>query len=334
MRNFIKTIGIKTILDVIIICLYLSQNNGMGSLILILLTDMALFAIYYFFEYRPLSFVLKILRNESVCGQKEEQLKGISSKYPGFSDHIDAIDCYAHQMVRRNTVQILDKQTELTALQSQINPHFLYNTLDSIRGEALINKDYLAAHMIETLAAFFRYSISRKASQVRLREELKNVENYFRIQRYRFNNRFSLEIEIDKSDEFVYDCLVPKLILQPVVENAIYHGLADIQEGGIVTVEVTSTENDLIIVVQDNGVGMRLEELRKIKARIHEGKVDVSDEKNADQINTGIALPNIHRRIQLLYGEKYGVDIYSSFGMGTDIEIVVPIQLEEKSTVL
>ena len=217
-----------------------------------------------------------------------------------------------------------EEQTELTALQSQINPHFLYNTLESIRGQALMDDNREIAGMVEALSSFFRYSISRKGKLVTLREELANINNYMLIQCYRFNNRFSLEVLIDEEDEEAYDFLIPKLIIQPVVENAIYHGLEEKLEGGRVTIEVIVTDKTLILTISDNGSGIEGAALAKLNQRIHSPSMRVEEEGGQKQHNTGIALPNIHKRIQLLFGEEYGVNVYSTVGQGTDVEITIP----------
>ena len=229
----------------------------------------------------------------------------------------------AKERTRKNSAEIFDKQAELTALQSQINPHFLYNTLESVRGQALIDGNTEIAGMMEALSAFFRYSISRKGSLVTLRDELSNIENYMKIQRYRFNNRFSMEIFIDEEDEEAYDFKIPRLIIQPVVENAIFHGLEEKLEGGKVTIEVIETEKNLIITVSDNGKGMDKQTLCELNERIHDGLLH-EHEEGKGQRNTGIGLPNIHKRIQLLFGEEYGISVYSTPNQGTDVEITVP----------
>lgn len=240
---------------------------------------------------------------------------------------INYIEKYTNEKIKKNIVEIFNKQTELTALQSQINPHFLYNTLDSIRGEALCNDDDNVADMIATLGSFFRYSISKNGKIARLRDELENVKNYMKIQEYRFRGRFHLEIEVGEEDVNVYDCYVPRLILQPIVENAIYHGLEGVRNGGIVRIEVNLIEKYLMIMIMDNGRGMKVEELKELNRRIFEGDYrKLIDNPNSN--NTGIALPNIYKRINLLYGEDYGLTVYSSFGQGTDVEILLPIQLK------
>ena len=232
---------------------------------------------------------------------------------------------YAAFRTRENSAQIFNKQTELTALQSQINPHFLYNTLECIRGQALMDDNLEIARMVEALGAFFRYSISRKGNLVTLKDELDNIDNYMLIQRYRFGNRFSMEVIIDEEDEEAYNCLIPRLIIQPIVENAIFHGLEERLEGGRVTIEVIVTEKTLIITVSDNGKGISREQLNKLNAKIRSRDTNPEDGEAGNQRNTGIALPNIHKRIQLLFGEEYGVDIYSTPGQGTDVEVTIPV---------
>lgn len=230
---------------------------------------------------------------------------------------------YVALKICHNNAEIFNKQTELTALQSQINPHFLYNTLDTIRGQAMYDDNIEVANMIETLASFFRYSISRKGNLVTLRDELNNINNYMRIQQYRFNNRFSLEIIVDDEDMQAYDFYVPRLILQPIVENAIVHGLEEKTEDARVIIEVIVAD-DLIITVSDNGMGMSLKDLDALNSRIHSSQMHVEDESRQNH-STGIALPNINKRIRLLFGDKYGLNVYSSDGCGTDVEVILPV---------
>ena len=154
------------------------------------------------------------------------------------------------------SVRMVDKQAKLSALQSQINPHFLYNTLECIRSEALLYDCDSIARMAKALASFFRYSISKKENIVTLQEEFNNIENYFLIQSYRFDDKFSFEIRTAPEDRTAYSCLIPKLSLQPIVENAIFHGLETKPDKGKVTIRVEMTETNVIIVVSDDGVGL------------------------------------------------------------------------------
>ena len=258
----------------------------------------------------------------------EEELNKIIENIPYMKQVKYLVDKFASQRTRQNSAKVFDKQTELTALQSQINPHFLYNTLETIRGQALMDDNYEIAKMVEALGAFFRYSISQKGNLVTLRDELANINNYMLIQRYRFNNRFSLEVIIDEEDEAAYDFLIPRLIIQPVIENAIFHGLEEKLEGGKVTIEVIVTDSNLIITISDNGKGISGHELKMLNERIQSPDMQLEEGNSNKQRNTGIALPNIHKRIQLLFGEEYGVNVYSTAGMGTDVEITIPTAYE------
>ena len=257
----------------------------------------------------------------------EGELKQVAGRIPYMEQIEQLADRFAKQRTRKSSAKIFDKQTELTALQSQINPHFLYNTLESIRGQALMDDNYEIAKMVEALAAFFRYSISGKGNLVTLRDEFANINNYMLIQRYRFNNRFSMEIIIDEEDEAAFDFLIPRLIIQPVVENAIFHGLEEKLEGGKVIIEIIVTESNLIVTISDNGKGIDSAELKELNARIKSQDMQLED-GGSRQRNTGIALPNIHKRIQLLFGEEYGVNVYSTVGQGTDVEITIPAGYE------
>ena len=273
----------------------------------------------------PLKEFARILDYLCETEFEEEELRIAPSGIPFVKQTYRLMDRYAAYKTRKDNVQILNKQTELTALQSQINPHFLNNTLETIRGQALIDDNIEIAKMVEALSAFFRYSISRKGNLVTLRDELVNIENYMLIQRYRFNNRFSLEVIVDEEDEQAYDFLIPRLIIQPVVENAIFHGLEEKLEGGKVTIEIIVTDQNLILTISDNGKGMDSDKLKELNFRIQSDDMELDDGKNHNTRNTGIAFPNIHKRIQLLFGDEYGVNVYSTVGQGTDVEITIPV---------
>lgn len=212
--------------------------------------------------------------------------------------------------------EMLLKQANLQALQSQINPHFLYNTLECIRGMALMEGRESIADIAWSLSRFFRYSISGKSNVVTLREELENCEIYARIQNYRFQNRFVLEIE---KEQDVDDMLLPKLTLQPMVENAILHGLQNTLQGGVIRIWIERINKDVRIVISDNGCGMSPEKLGELVDKIHNGET----QKSAGKHN-GIAMHNVDRRLKLYFGPEYGVSIFSCEDKGTDVELRIP----------
>lgn len=231
------------------------------------------------------------------------------------------------------SVRMVDKQAKLSALQSQINPHFLYNTLECIRSEALLYDCDSIARMAKALSSFFRYSISKKENIVTLREEFNNIENYFLIQSYRFDDKFSFEILAAPEDREAYSCLIPKLSLQPIVENAIFHGLETKPDKGKVTIRVEMTEKNVIIIISDDGVGIGREELERMRDSLKNSRKETDQEgKSPRERGNGIALTNVSQRIKLIFGEDYGLNLYSTKGIGTDVEIILPI-MKDKSLI-
>ena len=220
-------------------------------------------------------------------------------------------------------VNMNKRQAQFLAMQNQINPHFLYNTLEGIRGEALSGGNEGIAKMTETLSQFFRYTISNLESLVTLDDELVNVRNYYSIQRYRFGERLELEIVFENTDdrETLLQAKVPKLILQPIVENAIIHGIEGVDGVGNVVILCQFTGKRLILTVSDNGVGITPERLRELNDRL--SNIYDRFEREAEGAS-GIALSNVNNRIKLLFGEDYGINIFSGKGAGTDVEITLP----------
>jgi two-component system, sensor histidine kinase YesM len=232
----------------------------------------------------------------------------------------DALIKFQEDFNKGFETSILNQQAEINYLHQQINPHFLYNSLESIRGNAIIKGEDGIAEMTEALATFFRYSISQKGSIVTLEEEIENVRNYFIIQQYRFNNKYSIDYIFDEENGILTKYFIPKLTMQPIVENAIYHGLEKKVDKGKVTIRITRTDQRLIINIIDDGIGIpeaRLESLNDM----------LSSDRDIETVggNPGIALYNVNKRIKLYFGEKYGLFIFSTVNIGTDVEIVLPL---------
>lgn len=220
--------------------------------------------------------------------------------------------------------RLSNRQAQYLALQNQINPHFLYNTLEAIRGDALSEGMTDIAAITEALATFFRYTISNMDNLVSLEEELSNAENYFSIQNYRFGDRIGMQVEIEKGCEAARDFQIPKLTLQPIIENAIIHGL-EYQVGyGQVSVHISTDGHRLTIEVTDNGVGMSEATLDEIN---HHLAVPEGGRGGEEKPRSGhIALVNVNNRIKLLFGEQYGLRISSIKGFGTRVEISLPVR--------
>lgn len=220
---------------------------------------------------------------------------------------------------------LLQKQAEIDALQNQINPHFLHNTLDSIRGLAMEEKALQTCDMVGSLSRFLRYTISQRNNMFSLNQELDSVKNYMNIQRYRFADRFALKVSIAPEDQHILNYRIPKLTLQPLIENAIYHGLDSLATGGLIEISCTVTPSRLILMVSDNGVGIQADALADINARLQDG-VGSKDEAQLAVGSSGVALYNVNARIKLMYGGRYGLTIYSIPNIGTQVEIALPIQ--------
>lgn len=223
---------------------------------------------------------------------------------------------------------VLNKQMQYQALQSQINPHFLYNTLDSIRGEALMAGNESIAVMTERLSRFFRYCISNQGNVATIRDEINNVLDYFYIQEYRFGDKFHLSTQIE---EGCAQYKLPQMCLQPIVENAIFHGLEGKKDGGTVSIHVFETERNIKIQVSDNGVGIDEEELSKINQNLRRTEAEVPRINRSEHTNkTGIALQNVNDRIRIHYGNDYGITLHSTKYIGTDVMILIPKVIENE----
>ena len=219
---------------------------------------------------------------------------------------------------------LLQKQAQLDAMQSQIQPHFLYNALDSIRGLAFSENAMKTAEMAESLSIFYRNSIGRSTEMISLEQELKNVENYVKIQRYRFGNRFEFILETTpQHSSLLHSYRIPKLTIQPVVENAIYHGIDRQAKGGVIRLSFLSTQSRLIISVKDNGQGMDETSLLQLNETLAKSIDDC--ENTSRSPHTGIALTNINSRIKMIYGTAYGLTAYSAPNLGSEFQIILPL---------
>lgn len=207
------------------------------------------------------------------------------------------------------------RKSEFDTLQSQINPHFLYNTLDIIVWMIENEKKQEAVKVVTALARFFRISLSKGKSIITVRDELEHIRNYLTIQQMRFKNKFIYEIE---AGEEVMDLACLKLMLQPLVENAIYHGMEFMDGDGEIHVKVQRQEDDLWIEVCDNGLGMTPEQAKSLLGE----KPPVPSKRGS-----GIGVKNVNERIRLYFGESYGLVIISEPDEGTTIRIHLPAKL-------
>ncbi|MBR1585150.1 MAG: sensor histidine kinase [Clostridia bacterium] len=228
---------------------------------------------------------------------------------------------FEHMVVRLQSLmatvrneQINLRKTELRALQAQINPHFLYNTLDSISWMCEQGRNQEAVQMVNALARLFRISISRGHELIPIRSELKHAESYLQIQSYRYKNQFHYSFDVDEN---CLDYLCNKITLQPILENAIYHGINGLVDDGEIRVSVTSEGDDVVFTVSDNGSGMRQEQIDAIMSK-----------ERSDQ--AGIGIKNVNDRLKIYFGSNYGLEINSVPDEGTRVIIRMPKVREEE----
>ena len=213
--------------------------------------------------------------------------------------------------------QVVDEQEEkrkleLKALQHQINPHFLYNTLDSIIWMAE-SKDENIVPMTEALSKLFRISLSRGKELIQLSDELDHVRNYLFIQSMRHLNKFDYEISAPQE---LLSCKTLKLILQPIVENSIYHGIKNMAGKGTIRITAYQEEEKLVIRLEDNGIGMDAEMLERLLN-------EPVNEKSSK--GSGIGVHNVNERIKLYFGQEYGLRFESELDKGTTAFVYLPL---------
>lgn len=210
------------------------------------------------------------------------------------------------ERVRREELSL--RKTELKALQAQINPHFLYNTLDAIGWLCEEERNQDAVEMVNALARLFRISISKGHELITIEKELEHAKSYLKIQNFRYKNQFTYSFVVDESC-LPYYC--NKITLQPIIENAIYHGLNRMVDEGEIAITVCQEGEDIVFKVTDNGVGMSEEQCQEILGK------EAGD-------RTGIGIKNVNDRIKIYFGEKYGVSIESELDAGTCVIIRMP----------
>ena len=200
---------------------------------------------------------------------------------------------------------------EYKMLQSQINPHFLYNTLDSITWMIESGKNEEAAFMITQLAKLFRISLSKGHTVIRIRDELQHAQSYVNIQKVRYKNKF--EVVFDICPDILDDCIV-KLVLQPILENAINYGVREMDDCGKILIRGWKEQENIFMQVSDNGMGIPEEEIDLL----------LKDTNRVHKKGSGVGLVNVNNRLRLLFGEPYGLQIESELDEGTTVTVIIP----------
>jgi two-component system sensor histidine kinase YesM len=207
------------------------------------------------------------------------------------------------------------KKAELRALQAQINPHFLYNTLDTIIWMAESNKTDQVIEIVGALSKFFRISLSKGRDWITIEEEVERTQSYLTIQKMRYRDIMDYKIEMD---DRVAHYTILKLILQPLVENALYHGIKNKRQGGTIVVRVNQKdENEILLEVEDNGIGFTQEKMVQISRELNDDSGDI-------RMESGFGIGNVNKRVRLYYGKQYGLTVRSEYNSGTCVALIIP----------
>ena len=217
--------------------------------------------------------------------------------------------------------EILNKEMEFKTLQSQMNPHFLYNTLDAINWLAFKEKQTEICNLVAAISSLIRASISNKKSIITIEHELDYVKNYIYIQHIRYKDRFDTIYDIDES---LLKQAVPKLIIQPIVENAIIHGIENSKNKNLLYISVKRENECIVIIVKDTGIGMTDEKVSELL------KEPLNAEGDEQKAHTNLGLYAVHKRIQLMYGDLYGLTVHSQAGEGTTVTLHIPFTKKQE----
>ena len=280
-----------------------------------LILMLCLFLSYYI----PLSITRPIRRLTQVTDQVAKGDLTVRSDVTGglearvLSDSMNTmIDKINELLEQVKTEQVRLRKTEFELLQSQINPHFLYNTLDAIVWLAEAGEQKKVVSMVGSLSDFFRISLNQGQDILDVREELQHVRSYLEIQQMRYQDILQYEICVP---EELYSSRIPKITLQPLVENALYHGIKNKRGKGMIRIDGEMEDSDCILRITDNGRGMTPERLGQVREGI----------RNRNACETEIyGLYNVNERIRLNFGEKYGITITSTYGEGTCVTVRLP----------
>lgn len=257
--------------------------------------------------------VSKLCENVNQVGMGNFEITSVGSK----DLEIEQLDIGIQNMAKRisdlledvKQEEQLKYKAEMQLLQAQINPHFLYNTLDTIVWMVEAGMYEPAIEMLTNLSVFFRTALSKGEDVIPLKDEKRHTQSYLDIQKMRYRDILEYSIELPKELE---EYRIPKLSLQPLVENALYHGVKEKRGSSTITVTCKDAGEDILIIVKDNGIGMKKEQLEKVRSEIRvKGQ-------------GGFGLSAVEGRIRLYFGEEYGLNIVSEYGVGTEISIRFP----------
>jgi two-component system, sensor histidine kinase YesM len=303
--------------------------NSIRKLIIVSVVLSIIFAItLHYFLTKRLTLPLHILKKKmqlAASGFLEAKVTPtgkdeISDLGKSFNSMIDKIRTLLDQSIKEQREL---KKADLRALQAQIHPHFLYNTLDSILWLAEAGRKEQVIQVVLALSRFFRIGLSKGKDWITVNKELEHLENYLIIQQIRYRDILDYEIDVNAN---IRQLPILKMILQPLVENALYHGLKNKRGKGQIRVSGHITANrEIRLVVEDNGKGMTESKLEELRGELRQLQIP---EKTENEVSGGFGLHNVHQRICLYYGEAYGIQLESWPTQGTKVTVTVPIRME------
>ena len=294
----------------------------MKTILIFFLVVLLAALIYCLLYIQKTQKILKLLYPYSDKRFRFISMKKISPLYRSFEEELRAA---RRSDVAERDRELLEARMKFAQLQNQINPHFLYNTLENIRARAILDDNEIIADMTEALSRFFRYNISKRTDVVKLSEELDNIRTYMHIQQYRFSNKFDFQVFIHDEDASVLNAQIPKMTLQPVVENAIFHGMENKIGKGHIEIHIESDVENVYVLIEDDGVGMDEKALKELREKLSQ-KAD--GQWAVGHGSDGIAMRNVNNRLKLFFGESYGISVSSTENVGTEVELVLPRNLE------
>ena len=282
---------------------------------IVLLVSILCTAVISRYFYRPIG-ILKSSMHQVKDGNLSVTIA--ETRKDDFQDIYDTFNdmtCRLEQLIQTVAEErTLNESAELRLLQEQLNPHFLYNTLDSIYSIAKIHKEEQIAEIVAAMSRFFRVSLSNGKNIVTMAEAADIARSYLIIQKIRFGNRINYSIEIE---EGLVKIQVPKLLLQPIVENSIYHGIERKKGGGTIQIRISFLDEFCCIKVSDDGIGMETEQLEEIKKQLY-----------SDEACQYFAVRNLAKQLRILYKGKEKIRIDSKIGEGTCVTILLPVTME------
>ena len=220
---------------------------------------------------------------------------------------------------REYSYRMKSSEARLLALQSQINPHFLHNTLETINSIAILENVPLISELSRSLSKMFRYNTSHTGIFVKIEDELEHVENYLTVQLIRYDGMIRKDIRVD---EDILQCYITKFVLQPIVENCFIHGFRDLSGDGLITITGYRKYGDIIIQVSDNGVGMTEEAIRALNREM--ASMDASVEHESALVRKRIGIFNVNNRIKMSFGPEYGVSVERNHPRGLTVKVRIP----------